>query len=138
MPQPWKTEPNIDAFVTRAELPGFIKRLDSSGALAGYVGVPRTHPLYESYYDTANWRLTTPVHGGLTYSGELKNMAVYLPGHYPKVKWSWFFGFDCAHYLDYLPEMPELGGEYRDIEYVRDEVENLAEQLAEMSKTIRT
>lgn len=78
------------------------------------------------------------MHGGITYSGELEDMAVYLPDHYRKTKWPWFFGFDCAHYTDYLPEMPGLGGEYRDIAYVRKEVEKLALQLADMLKTIRT
>lgn len=65
------------------------------------------------------------VHGGLTYSGA--GRAGY--GENPDL---WYFGFDCAHYGDHCPAMDSLfmDGEYRDVEYVRSEIETLASQLA--------
>lgn len=75
------------------------------------------------------------VHGGLTYSGA--GTAEY--GEDPAL---WYFGFDCAHSGDLSPatdgRYPQfrIGGEtYRNIEYVRGEVESLANQLAAVSAT---
>ena len=59
------------------------------------------------------------IHGGITFSGELK-----------EEKGFWY-GFDCAHCDDLSPLMSGGShyGEYRDMEYVTNETESLAEQL---------
>jgi hypothetical protein len=69
------------------------------------------------------------VHGGLTYSGA--GIA-----EYGEDSALWYFGFDCAHSGDLSPAMDGLypqfricGETYRDIGYVRGEVESLAKQL---------
>jgi len=95
-------------------------RANHSGALCGYVTVPRGHPFYGKGYDG----LDIEVHGGLTYAS--KNGK------------GWEFGFDCSHCDD--AGHPEYehghdsyltpGAEYRDIEYVKGEVASLARQLA--------
>lgn len=66
--------------------------------------------------------LLLDVHGGLTFSGPLRDEV----GHW--------FGFDCAHAGDLSPGLNSLidDGEYRDIEYVRAECRRLAEQLSAM------
>jgi hypothetical protein len=98
-------------------------------SLCGYVGVDREHPLFGVHYDD------TPdlyVHGGLTFSGNFPD------------KEEWFFGFDCGHAGDYVPGLfvayEQLGlpteqfivpgDTYRDIDYVREEVKDLAKQLS--------
>lgn len=58
------------------------------------------------------------VHGGLTFSGELRGKEGY------------WFGFDCAHCDDLSPGSRYSGGElYRDMEYVKAECASLARQL---------
>jgi hypothetical protein len=46
----------------------------------------------------------------------------------------WWFGFDCAHYTDFLPAIPSIaqitGGTYKDAVYVKKQVDSLARQLA--------
>jgi len=41
----------------------------------------------------------------------------------------WWFGFDCAHAGDGSPLQDYLRGEYRDIEYVKENIKSLAKQL---------
>ncbi len=52
----------------------------------------------------------------------------------------WWLGFDCSHYDDYTPSYSKLRirehGEYRDIEYVKAEIESLAAQLMQKHKVL--
>lgn len=117
--EPWKNEPDEE----RGESHGFptaIIRHNELGHLCGYVGVPSNHPkAFLSYED-----LHADVHGGLTYGRDR------LPCEQPD-GYSWY-GFDCAHVGDYIPNLafrsPLLAGSetYRDIAYVRAEIEKLA------------
>jgi hypothetical protein len=154
---PWLNEPDRETWVTLAGLPGLIRR-NPGGALCGYVAVPESHPLHGIGYSEEveclggqlKTRMQQPVgehpsfaillagafggelgkspdvvfvvHGGLTFAGRRRNEE-------PE---SWWFGFDCSHYGDYSPayDKDDNTGEYRDIEYVRAEVESLAAQLA--------
>lgn len=89
---------------------------------------------------------TTPdnalnVHGGITYSEKCSGRICHVPrvGE-GEVFW---LGFDCAHHGDYsrmayagsevgriVGVEPEPDETYRDIDYVRREVESLADQIA--------
>lgn len=131
MNQPWETEPDYEKFETTNGLTAIINRNRFSQTLCGYVRVDENHWLFGEDYETADRMIDTYVHGGLTYSGDLKNISVGTPGSTGENSSTWFFGFDCAHYGDYIPTMPELGGQYCDIDYVRSEVENLATHLAD-------
>jgi hypothetical protein len=54
----------------------------------------------------------------------------------------WWFGFDCGHAGDLVPEQERMagsfargfscGGTYRSVDYVRAQVETLAQQLSEV------
>ena len=140
---PWMTEPDKLNWKTEAGLPGMIVR-NRSGALCGYVAVTKEHPLYRVEYSSGDWPDSPEgqidVHGGLTYSAACRGSICHVPepGEPDNV---WWFGFDCAHCGDWTPaEMaPYLGSyrtmpggreQYRDIEYVKREVESLARQLA--------
>jgi hypothetical protein len=84
------------------------------------------------------------VHGGITYADACAEDGpichVPAPGEPDDV---WWFGFDCGHAFDLAPGMvahyrtlpglagssPLFDGTYRDVAYVRAEVEGLAHQL---------
>jgi hypothetical protein len=112
-----------------------ILRIPALGILNGYVGLPKGHPDYGKSYDD----IEVSVHGGLTYNS-YKN---------PKTKEEddlWWIGFDTGHYGDLCPGLHktymQLGmalgellsnpmEEYRNFEYVKNEVEQLIDQLNE-------
>ena len=95
--------------------------------------------------------LSTPsgafiVHGGLSYS----NMK--CPPDFQDDN-LWYFGFDCGHAWDFQPGMAELlfrlsdplymeemeesaGQVYRNMDYVRDEVMSLADQLHSLTTAL--
>jgi hypothetical protein len=148
------------------------------GHRCGYVGINKDHILYNCAYnsvappslqkvinevkegeigkrgaidillaalDSDNMRVgfLFNVHGGVTYSGGDK---------YPVEDADlWWFGFDCAHYMDakdfesaamygYLIHPMystfSTGGEVRDLQYCIDECHSLADQLNEIGKEV--
>lgn len=150
-PGPWNAEPNRVEF-WHAGLPCLILR--NRGPLCGYVAVPPGHPLHGRGYEALS---VVVVHGGLTYAGTRVGDVCHVPaeGEPDDV---WWFGFDCSHCGDYRPRPVALKAildaeglgrgdrqvrvartraehdwrseSYKGIEYVRAEVERLAEQLA--------
>lgn len=118
-PGPWDREPDRVDF-THNGRPCLILRHAHLGHLCGYVAVLWGHPWYEAGSDDES--LADPgVHGGITYGGRIEG--AYLPGA------AWWLGFDCAHAGDMMPGLP-IGGHfdtYRSIEYVRRQVEHLAD-----------
>ena len=111
------------------------------GHRCGYVGVPMNHRLYGENYSEIDF----DCHGGLTYSGGGSN------SEYPIESDLWWFGFDCAHYMDssdyelamkYFPEETKRlmrvfevekeipsRGEIRSEEYVANECMRIVEQI---------
>lgn len=148
---PWQNEPDKMQFVDEATgLPCLIVR-NNAGALCGYAGVHRDHPLFgKSYNDVPEIN----VHGGLTFankcspheSEETGICHIVSEGEDDQV---WWFGFDCAHCYDRCPgsdaqmrEIYEKKGEswakrqsifgdnkYRDVDYVKGQIAGLAKQL---------
>jgi hypothetical protein len=103
----WELEPNEVTFVSH----GYwceIKRHDSLGHLCGYVLLGKKHPYWNLNQDFA-------VHGGLTYEDGIK------------------VGFDCGHAGDMSPHARlrnyRFEETYRNVAYVKEQVENLAAQL---------
>lgn len=124
----WEAEP--DYKVWKDEETGFfctISRSDFSGSLCGYVGVPIDDRISMTDYHTIEHGLD--VHGGITFCEPR------LPPHGP-VNYM-FYGFDCSHYNDFCPayhpvyELENL--QYRNIEYVTNEITSLARQLKEIT-----
>lgn len=157
---PWDTEPDKVQWVDPAsDLDCLIVR-NHFGAWCGYVGVTDGHPAFGLPYSD-DLLYDADVHGGLTYSdmcqagdgleeeeeeGEPSDGICHVPfpGRPAHVYW---FGFDCAHSMDFSPgltsmERRHFGPEgedsarfqptYRDINFVRDQVVNLASQLAHL------
>lgn len=125
------------------------------GALCGYVGVPPGHSLHGVDYGACPQADDCPerdrycnhspesvlsVHGGITFSdfcdpSEADDAICHTPapGRPDKVFW---FGFDCAHAGDLCPgsfnfttDSFRTADTYRDLTYVRNEVQALAVQL---------
>jgi hypothetical protein len=156
-PGPWRDEPDKIQWQDGATgLPCLIVR-NSMGALCGYVGVAEGHPWFDKDYnrgkvtgcgDTCDHEneyhyQCTPagslrVHGGITFSDfcqphDTEDDGIChlpAPGEPERVYW---FGFDCGHHGDGIParnfQMQMGYSQYRDIEYVRAEVRQLAAQL---------
>lgn len=154
---PWMEEPDAQAWQTKAGYPALVVRHPIWGHLCGYVFVNKEHPWHGVAYNDCMgepvcdedemWdckhrpESKIEVHGWLTYSGD--KMAPL--GEETDVAPLWGFGFDCGHGFDYQPGMAALVGdslekkladgisgyavEYRDLAYVMEQCESLAEQL---------
>jgi hypothetical protein len=137
---PWTAEP--DRIEWRClGLPCLMVRSVVTGAWCGYVGVPPGHP----YHGKGYAEVDLSAHGGVTYADRCGGAVCHVPqaGESDDVFW---FGFDCAHAWDDSPMMHRGGMSrvvsasarwaYRDVRYVKNEVERLAEQLAEQLAAI--
>ena len=101
-----------------------------AGHWCGYVGVSKSHSLYEIEDSMDNYELFPTVHGGITFTSHSpsKDNCVGLPNAN-----LWWIGFDCGHYGDMSPNvlLPSSlsQGTYRDIDYVVSEILSLIDQL---------
>lgn len=113
------------------------------GALCGYVGVPKGHPLYGVDYERVPDELHQAAHGSLTYSDTCHETGdpsfgichVPEPGRPDDV---WWLGFDTAHAYDLVPSMadePHDTDVYRDFAYIQDECASLAQAIAAKAVT---
>jgi hypothetical protein len=96
--RPWENEPDHAEWVQ--EVSGYkcrISRMEGSGALCGYVGIPKEHRFWGVNYDGDRELedIADNVHGGLTYSQQGDD------------GW-WYFGFDTTHANDFAPKLVEL------------------------------
>ena len=131
--RPWEDEP--DHAEWEQEVSGYkcrISRMEGSGALCGYVGIPKEHRFWGKGYHGDNEEvddISDNVHGGLTYSEEGKD------GY-------WYFGFDTTHANDFAPKLVELLIEfgrkdlpfhdctnYKTWEFVEDQIHWLGKRL---------
>lgn len=130
---PWIDEPDKAQWIAHG-LDCLIVR-GPSGALCGYVGVPESHENFEQDYDLVD----VDVHGGLTFSDrcsphpEGDHLGICHVEEGAANKTVWWLGFDCAHSWDITPRYESFFSDnsiYRNFEYVKLEVERLAEQLS--------
>lgn len=126
LPGPWDKE-TIDKRVwkdSETSLDCMIHR-GGCGQWCGYVGVPKGHRLYGvEVFSRVGGKILYDLdcHGGVNFT--FKKNAI------------WWFGFDCGHLRDVTPMSKRThGAEYRDLEYVSNEVAELAKQLS-LSKTL--
>jgi hypothetical protein len=152
MPQgPWTNEPNRLNWKAHG-LDCMIVRQPVSGHLCGYVGVPPGHWAHGKKWDEVDAELD--VHGGITYSEGCQGHVCHIPepGEPDEL---WWHGFDCHHAGDLSPQHmmwheKALKGEmhevfirrkfeghdidvYRTIDYVKQQTEDLAAQLAKVA-----
>jgi len=136
--RPWEDEPDHAEWVQ--EPSGYkcrISRMEGSGALCGYVGIPKGHTYWGVIYDEGDAELDAiadDVHGGFTYTEEGKD------GY-------WYFGFDTTHADDFAPKLVELLIEfgrkdlpftdcmnYKTWEFVEDQIHWLGKRLWEYNE----
>lgn len=140
---PWNDEPDKVQWIDPTTRLDCLIVRNRMGALCGYVGLPPDHPLHGVDYEDSD----VSVHGGLTFANSCAEQEgpesichIAAPGRPDHV---WWLGFDCNHAFDLAPGMArfeermgfgrELHGGlvYRDLDYVVNEVTDLAAQLAE-------
>jgi len=96
--RPWENEPDHAEWENEVGYKCRISRMEGSGALCGYVGIPKGHTYWGVIYDEGDAELDAiadDVHGGFTYTEEGKD------GY-------WYFGFDTTHINDFAPKLVEL------------------------------
>lgn len=138
MDRPWENEPDLVEFSVSG-IHCLIRRvpMEGGGHLCGYIQVPQSHPVHGlTYQDDWEKDLLPGVHGGWTYS------EAGSPLREEDTPGEWWIGFDCLHSGDGAPKyiLQELGtpvksalaGTYRDISYVRFELERAAGDLIRM------
>lgn len=137
---PWQSEPDCKEWTHLGFRCLILRNMHVSGVLCGYIAVPPGHPWHGTGGDDVE------THWGITFSGRLS-----LPGLSEEEALAmWFLGFDCGHHMDAQPMLDavldtiipnrsrSLGGEYRDLDYVTQTVEDLARQAHEAANNLAT
>ena len=130
--RPWEDEPDHAEWENEVGYKCRISRMEGSGALCGYVGIPKGHTFWGVTYDEGNEELDAiadDVHGGFTYTQAGGD------------GW-WYFGFDTTHANDFAPKLVELLIEfgrkdlpfhdcmnYKTWEFVEDQIHWLGKRL---------
>ena len=130
--RPWEDEPDHAEWENEVGYKCRISRMEGSGALCGYVGIPKGHTYWGVIYDEGDAELDAiadDVHGGFTYTEEGKDGF-------------WYFGFDTTHADDFAPKLVELLIEfgrkdlpftdcmnYKTWEFVEDQIHWLGKRL---------
>lgn len=134
---PWSNEPDKVQWTDPATGLACLAVRGPIGAWCGYVGVEPDHPFYGLDYDEVN---VGGAHGGLTFNGTCDHgppdsSICHIPEE-GKPDAVWWFGFDCSHYGDFVPELAKFRERsyahttvYRDLNYVKASVTELAAQL---------
>lgn len=116
----WESEPDSLDFEHRG-IACAIRRMRGTGHLCGYVSLPDDH----IWRGCSEYQVPAAVHGGITF------------GPSPREGKGVWIGFDCAHFGDRMPTVPlDRSGVYRDVAYVKEQCESLAEQVRAAQETV--
>lgn len=133
---PWQNEPDFEDFMYL----GFqchIRRHSANGNFVGYVAVHEGHPWHGVNYDG----IRAEFHGGITFAGRYEE--IYADEYLVGGDFGHSHDFSPAHHAamqeiysrrtSLAPSRPfdELKRGYKDIEYVRIQVQELARQALE-------
>ena len=134
----WQEEPDkVQWQDEKTKLPCIAVRHRTLGHWCGYVGADKSNKLYGHSF---GFEFSEPlgelsVHGGVTHTGTCSEdehgvCHIVEKGEDDDI---WWIGFDCAHLYDYSPNMNDkpIGDEvYKNLDYVKQECRDLAEQIA--------
>jgi hypothetical protein len=139
----WENEPDRVEF-TFMGYKCLIIRNNFLGHLCGYVALTNE----DKYFGIDYLEMNISVHGGLTFSKygmkeEDNDLYYYKPLYDEQGNMLYWIGFDCCHFMDYAPKMAEdlqkLHADdrltlfnhtvYRNIEYVKAQIESMCMQL---------
>lgn len=132
--KPWLNEPDYKRWRDgKTQLMCLILRAGTTGALCGYVRLPRALAKRAIGRNRGYGVLpfaSMEVHGGLTYSGRIRTT------RRGRERGVWV-GFDCAHWGDMAPGLAlytgRTDGTYRGLAYVTEQVRWLASQIRELA-----
>jgi hypothetical protein len=151
-PGDWQNEPDRVDFV-HAGLACLLLRHFNHGYWCGYVGIPPEHPLYGKLWTETPEIRDLDVHMGVNYSAACEGEICHTPA--PGMPHQvWWLGADFGHAFDRAPgsdanfrellrcragddsiiEQRHEWETYRNVAYVRHEIEKLARQLAALMK----
>lgn len=126
-PGPWRDEQPTPIEFTIGDFSCVIMRIRDMGHLCGYIFLPEEHPAFPARSVLEN---ELKCHGGITYNRAAKG--------------GQWFGFNCAHAGDLVPayfngtgRWHAPGDTYRDLSFVRAELESLAAQLSTIATSPR-
>jgi len=140
--KPWKSEPDYANWIDEATGYNCVIIREEHDALCAYVCIERPHPFYGRDFHGKPGRNTPPaedenavrasfqaidVHGGITYCEP------FIPGTIPGVVVniaSWYIGFNCSHYNDYVPSYLEI------MELIPPDDDLTAEDIEELRQSI--
>ena len=142
---PWNAEPDRVEWRSRSRGLVCLVTRNQVGAWCGYVGLPPGHAFHGKHWDD----VPVDVHGGLTFSGFCSGHICHVPAK-GEPEDVWWLGFDCAHAFDLIPAMStfltkdnhheldtgHVYHTYRDLAYVKREVERLADQLVSLVEKV--
>jgi hypothetical protein len=137
-PGPWDNEPDKVQWPDPSTgMPCLAVRNPRHGHWCGYTGVEAGHPVY----GTDCYDCDLSVHGGVTFTDQCQPDAeetgiCHIPGEGESDN-IWWVGFDCGHAWDLSPSDvrhygEDAGGTYRTLGYVREQCQDLAQQLQGM------
>lgn len=115
----WSSEPNF-VFYFENGYPCLIIRMQTTGHLCGYVGIPKERAATyakNSYSDFATNATGIDVHGDITFFGSRD--AFLEPEHQNKYI---FMGFDCAHAGDLVPSLIKFNKAMQKIEKAKERI----------------
>lgn len=131
----WLDEPDYQAWIDENNMYACTIRRNIYGALAGFVGVGCSHPLYQVQLFERTFDFID-VYGDVTFTGFSKEDDVEF---FPPDR-RWWIGFSCMTVDDLFPLMKSnnksKSASYKDLEFVRSYVESLSAQLATMDHNL--
>jgi len=136
----WDNEPDKAHWVDESTGLDCLIVRNQLGGLCGYVGIPDGHKYFEKGYDDVHDDTDIDVHGGLTFADKCSDETDESKGicHSKECAANdnvWWLGFDCIHGGDLAPSsiphaLFDSGDVYRDFDYTKNQVTQLAKQLA--------
>jgi hypothetical protein len=136
----WQREPDRIEWVYLG-FPCLITRQDI-GFLCGYVGIPPTHPYYGK--DIKDKELKEiPTDKGINFSEpsyQIDDPRAVCHQLLTKTDDYWWIGFDCCHSDDAFPRIIRFhnfssDATYKNVEYVKTQVEFLARELSNVKSS---
>ncbi len=133
-PGMWATEPDYIAYIDAETTYPMVAKRNLVGVFVGFVGIDERHPLYMQPLSSEEFDFIDVHNGAPTFAAFLPDESV----NFSPPKKLWWVGFDCMHDTDFCPYKTATGRprrrskkeEYRDLNYVKEQLEFLASQLA--------
>ena len=124
----WKNEQDYYYWIDETTLLNCLVARKVLGNLCGYVGLPEANKFYGLDYKQIESKLAHSIHGGLTYSDFGNELILHKSKEESNL---WWVGFATSEPGDLIPNYNGFKYDnrietYKDVKYVKKEVEKLA------------